>query len=132
MTNLPVTPQLAFIESPPQLLLIFFIIFILFGAKKVPAMAKDLGKGIREFKKSLSGESDEEPAPAVASYGPDESITCGRCNARMKSGTKFCSECGQSFAAKEEQPVAAAEMSTASDSVKKREVKKKKPTKKKS
>lgn len=113
MINLSVTPQLAFIESPPQLLLIFFIVFVLFGAKKVPTMARDLGKGIREFKKSLSGESDETDEIAVnevGSHDQNESITCARCNSKLKSGTKFCSECGNPVNAKSENPVASVEM----------------------
>ncbi len=36
-----------------ELLLIFVIILILFGAKRIPEVAQNLGKGIREFKKSM-------------------------------------------------------------------------------
>ncbi len=36
-----------------ELLIIFFIIILLFGAKKLPELAKGLGKGIKEFKKFL-------------------------------------------------------------------------------
>ncbi len=41
-----------------ELLIIFFIIVLLFGAKKLPELAAGLGKGIREFKKASSGEED--------------------------------------------------------------------------
>lgn len=41
-----------------ELAVIFLIVLILFGAGKIPRIAKDLGNGIREFKKSLSGEDD--------------------------------------------------------------------------
>jgi sec-independent protein translocase protein TatA len=34
----------------PELLVIFGIIILLFGAKKIPDLARGLGKGIREFK----------------------------------------------------------------------------------
>ena len=44
----------------PELVIIFMIILILFGANKIPKIAKDLGGGIREFKKSISGEIDED------------------------------------------------------------------------
>jgi len=44
-----------------QLLIIFLIILVLFGAGKIPRIAKDLGNGIRVFKKSVTGEEDEEP-----------------------------------------------------------------------
>ncbi|MFL5730522.1 MAG: twin-arginine translocase TatA/TatE family subunit [Cytophagaceae bacterium] len=34
----------------PELIVIFLIIVLLFGAKKIPDLARGLGKGIREFK----------------------------------------------------------------------------------
>lgn len=43
--------------------LILFAILLLFGAKKIPELAKGLGKGIREFKdatKEVKKEIDEE------------------------------------------------------------------------
>ncbi len=54
-------PTLAFLSNlgPMELLLIFLVIFLVFGAEKLPKIAKDLGKGINEFKKSISGEVDE-------------------------------------------------------------------------
>lgn len=45
--------------SVPELIVIFFIILIIFGANKLPKIAKDIGSGIREFKKSLSGDSGD-------------------------------------------------------------------------
>jgi sec-independent protein translocase protein TatA len=42
-----------------ELILIFLIILLLFGARKLPELAKGLGKGIREFKKAASGLEDE-------------------------------------------------------------------------
>ncbi|MCL2690464.1 MAG: twin-arginine translocase TatA/TatE family subunit [Chitinispirillia bacterium] len=35
-----------------QLVLILLIVLVLFGAKRVPELAKGLGAGIREFKKA--------------------------------------------------------------------------------
>jgi sec-independent protein translocase protein TatA len=42
-----------------ELLIILFIIFLLFGGKKIPELAKGLGQGIRSFKKALSGDDSE-------------------------------------------------------------------------
>jgi len=42
----------------PELLIIFFVVVLLFGGKKLPELAKGLGKGIREFKKATN-EVDE-------------------------------------------------------------------------
>ncbi|NOY58058.1 MAG: twin-arginine translocase TatA/TatE family subunit [Calditrichaeota bacterium] len=38
--------------SGPELIIILFVIVLLFGAKKLPELAKGMGKGIREFKKA--------------------------------------------------------------------------------
>lgn len=46
----------------PELAIIFLIVLVLFGAGKIPKIAKDIGGGIREFKKSINEEpkSDKE------------------------------------------------------------------------
>ncbi|HRX48371.1 MAG TPA: twin-arginine translocase TatA/TatE family subunit [Spirochaetota bacterium] len=41
-----------------ELVIIFLIVLVLFGAGKIPKIAKDIGSGIKEFKKSVK---DEEP-----------------------------------------------------------------------
>ena len=43
-----------------ELIIIFMIVLLLFGAGKIPTIAKDLGKGINQFKKAMSGELDDE------------------------------------------------------------------------
>ena len=42
-----------------ELVIIFFIVLLIFGAGKLPKIAKDLGGGIKEFKKTLTGEDDK-------------------------------------------------------------------------
>jgi len=47
-----------------ELLLILLVFLVLFGAKKIPELAKSLGKGIREFKnatKEISEELEDDP-----------------------------------------------------------------------
>ncbi len=46
--------------SMPELLIILAIIVLLFGAKKIPDLAKGMGKGIKSFKKEMSKDEDEE------------------------------------------------------------------------
>jgi sec-independent protein translocase protein TatA len=43
----------------PELMLILFIFLLLFGANKMPELAKGLGKSIKEFKKAASGVENE-------------------------------------------------------------------------
>jgi sec-independent protein translocase protein TatA len=47
----------------PELLIIFVIIMVLFGASRLPQMGRGLGEGIRNFKKGLKtvDEDDDEP-----------------------------------------------------------------------
>jgi sec-independent protein translocase protein TatA len=42
-----------------QVILIIAIVLILFGAKKIPELAKGLGTGIKEFKKATREVTDE-------------------------------------------------------------------------
>ena len=45
----------------PELLIIFFIIFLIFGANKLPQLGAGLGEGIKNFKRSLKGGGDDLP-----------------------------------------------------------------------
>ena len=56
----------------PELLIIFFIIFLIFGASKLPQLGAGLGGGIKNFKRSIKGEGDELP--------PDNSSTGSKDN----------------------------------------------------
>jgi sec-independent protein translocase protein TatA len=45
--------------SGTELLIIFGIIVLLFGAKKIPELAKGFGKGIKNFKAEMNDVNDE-------------------------------------------------------------------------
>ncbi|MBI5425630.1 MAG: twin-arginine translocase TatA/TatE family subunit [Opitutae bacterium] len=76
----------------PELMLILFIILLLFGANKLPELAKGLGKSVKEFKKAAADveyqikeamdEKPEESAEAkrfapkpVAPAAPPQNVT---------------------------------------------------------
>ena len=48
----------------PELLIILVIILIIFGVGKLPEIGSALGKGIRNFKKSVSDNNDSNSPPA--------------------------------------------------------------------
>jgi sec-independent protein translocase protein TatA len=50
--------MLAFLNGP-ELIAILAVVLILFGAKKLPELARGLGQGIKEFKKSSREIQDE-------------------------------------------------------------------------
>jgi len=43
----------------PEIMFIMFAILLLFGAKKIPELARGLGKGIREFKDATKEVKDQ-------------------------------------------------------------------------
>ena len=51
--------------SGSELLLIFGVVVLLFGAKKIPELAKGVGQGIRAFKNEMKEET-HPPAPIEA------------------------------------------------------------------
>jgi sec-independent protein translocase protein TatA len=44
--------------GPLELIVILVIALIVLGPKKLPEVGRSVGKGMREFRESLSGESD--------------------------------------------------------------------------
>jgi sec-independent protein translocase protein TatA len=48
----------------PELLIILVIILIIFGVGKLPEIGSALGKGIRNFKKSVNEDKDTTNQPA--------------------------------------------------------------------
>jgi sec-independent protein translocase protein TatA len=57
-----------------ELIWIFAILFLLFGASKLPALARSLGKSMKEFKKASKEITDEiENAAADDDYSPGKS-----------------------------------------------------------
>jgi sec-independent protein translocase protein TatA len=50
--------------TPTHMLLILTVLLLVFGAKRLPELGRSLGSGMREFRHSLSGHADEDPARA--------------------------------------------------------------------
>jgi sec-independent protein translocase protein TatA len=47
----------------PELLILLVVVLIFFGPKRLPEMGRSLGRGMREFKESVTGnDRDDEPA----------------------------------------------------------------------
>jgi sec-independent protein translocase protein TatA len=52
--------------GPFELAIVLIIALVVFGPKRLPELGRSLGKGIREFRGSVSGESHDEPEPPEA------------------------------------------------------------------
>ena len=49
--------------GPWEIAILLVIVLLVFGPKRLPEMGRSLGKGMREFKDSITGK-DEDEAPA--------------------------------------------------------------------
>lgn len=58
----------------PEILLILLVVLLLFGAKRIPEIAGSMGKGIREFKRSINEATRDvsESASDRDKVGPGE------------------------------------------------------------
>lgn len=52
--------------SPIQLLIVLAIILLVFGAKKLPEIGRNLGSGAREFKDGITGQDDHSDGDAIS------------------------------------------------------------------
>ena len=55
-----------------ELLLIFIVILLIFGASKLPQLGDALGKGIKNFKRSVSGNDEIDVTPKKEALPPDK------------------------------------------------------------
>jgi sec-independent protein translocase protein TatA len=54
-----------FSVGPMELVIVLVIALVVLGPKRLPEAGKALGKGMREFKDSIAGRSDEDEQPAA-------------------------------------------------------------------
>ena len=57
--TLAVIPGLGTV-GPTELIIVLTIVLLLFGAKRIPELAKGLGSGVREFRRGTSGEAEKD------------------------------------------------------------------------
>ena len=57
--------------SPVQLIIVLVIVLLVFGAKRLPELGRNLGAGAREFKDGITGHhDDDDDADGEAISGP--------------------------------------------------------------
>ncbi len=92
---LSINPLLAFgIPSGPDLIILLVIVLVLFGAKRLPELARGFGQSVNEFKKAKD-EFDKEvakpttsPTPAIVASTPVVTETSPTASAAIKDEQK--------------------------------------------
>jgi sec-independent protein translocase protein TatA len=54
----------------PELLILLVVVLLVFGPKRLPEMGRSLGRGMREFKDSITGNDDDKTTAAPAQLPP--------------------------------------------------------------
>jgi TatA/E family protein of Tat protein translocase len=76
-----------------ELMVILLIAMFLFGAQKLPELARGLGKSVKEFQKATSGRDEPEPkTPAPAP--PMATQLCASCQTALQTEWRHCPRCG--------------------------------------
>jgi sec-independent protein translocase protein TatA len=58
----------------PELIVLLLVLLLIFGPKRLPEMGRSLGKGMREFKDSVTGKERDEPEQQSLPVAPAEPV----------------------------------------------------------
>jgi sec-independent protein translocase protein TatA len=61
--------------GPLEILVVLIIALIVFGPKRLPELGNSLGKGIREFKESVTGENKDDEDDDVKAISASQATT---------------------------------------------------------
>jgi sec-independent protein translocase protein TatA len=59
--------------GPLEIVLVLIIVLVIFGPRRLPEMGRSLGKGIREFKDSVTGGNDEDEPREIERVNAEKS-----------------------------------------------------------
>src|ERR671939_183343 len=71
----------------PELIIILVIVLIVFGAGKLPNVMKDVGRGVKEFKRAQSDEDVENAMPTSTSVSASTTAPVTSAGAAPANGT---------------------------------------------
>ena len=58
----------------PEILLLGLVVLLVFGPKRLPEMGRSIGRGLREFKNSVSGDKNDDADFSLPQLAADEPL----------------------------------------------------------
>ena len=81
-----------------ELLVILVIVLVLFGAKRLPELARSLGSSLKEFKQRINEAKDTTAATSKDDGGQASpraaARACSYCKTALEVGWSHCPRCG--------------------------------------
>jgi sec-independent protein translocase protein TatA len=71
--------------GPMEIIVVLIIALVVFGPKRLPELGKSLGRGIQEFKGTISGDHTEKPAAELDKPEPVATHVAVETDAATKS-----------------------------------------------
>jgi sec-independent protein translocase protein TatA len=56
--------------GPLEIIILLVIVLLIFGPKRLPDLGRSLGRGMREFKDSVTGKDSDDEPPRIAQSEP--------------------------------------------------------------
>jgi sec-independent protein translocase protein TatA len=56
--------------GPLEIVILLVIVLLIFGPKRLPDLGRSLGRGMREFKDSVTGKDSDDEPPRIAASEP--------------------------------------------------------------
>jgi len=60
--------------GPWEILILLVVVLLVFGPKRLPEMGRSMGRGMREFKQSITGKDDETTPELTTATAVEEPV----------------------------------------------------------
>jgi sec-independent protein translocase protein TatA len=69
-----------------EIIIVLVIVLLIFGPKRLPDLGRSLGKGMREFKDSVTGKDEDEEKPELTAAAHEEEPAPPKAQSAAKAG----------------------------------------------
>jgi sec-independent protein translocase protein TatA len=69
-----------------EIIIVLVIVLLIFGPKRLPDLGRSLGRGMREFKESVTGKDKDEEKPELTASAADDEEEPPKAQSAAKAG----------------------------------------------